>query len=301
MELGAQLRMHTTESKDALIKMHSNIKPKIAIDILKRKNIQVAAITDHDNTRAYPKIKDYAEKNGIILINGIEITTRHGEIIGLNVEPGIEKKLNKKMSVYEAKDVILDYGGEVLIPHPFDMRGIGIGTRIKEVKGIVEIFNPGNIFGFEDKFAKIAAEKLGLPMVANSDAHWTEMIGRGITVVDSQPDIDSIFKSIKKGKVRFDNCRYITWREIKEWALIRVSSSYDDIIRNLRDGWQIDTKYIRLLNQRFMKHIEKKMIELGISKPDSKILDMISYMIYFITNLKAWRAKRIYEPFILSL
>ena len=301
MKLRAQLHMHTTESKGTRIKVHSNIDPKTAIDILNKKNIQVAAITDHDNTRAYPKIKDYAEKKGIILINGIEITTRNGEIIGFNVEPGIEKELNKGMSVHEARDVVLDHNGEILIPHPFSIMGNGIGKKIKEVKGIVEVFNPGNIFGFEDVFAKIVAEKLKLPMIASSDAHYTKMIDRGITVVESEPDIDSIFKSIKKGKVRFENCKYVTWREVKEWSLIRVSSSYNDIIKNLKDGWEIDKTYMKFLNLKFMRFIEKKTLDLGVSKPDSRIWDLFSNIAFLITYLKAWHAERIYEPFVFSL
>jgi len=301
MELRAQLHMHTTESKGTRVKVHSNIHPKTAIDIMRKKNIQVAAITDHDNTRAYPKIKDYAEKNGIILINGIEITTKDGEIIGLNVEPGIEKQLSRKMSVHEAKDVVLDYNGEILIPHPFSIMENGIGRKIKEVKGIVEVFNPGNIFGFEDKFARIVAKKLKLPMIVCSDAHYTKMIDRGITVVEAEPDINSIFKSIKKSRVRFENCDYITWREIKEWSFIRLSSSYDDIINNLTDGWKIDSMYMKLMNLKLMRFIEKKTLDLGISRPDSRIWDMISYIIFFITNLYAWHAKKGYEPFVFSL
>lgn len=301
MELRAQLHMHTNESIGTRIKMESNTSPKTAIDVLKKKNIQVAAITDHDNTRAYTKIKNYAEKNGIILINGIEISTKDGHLIGLNIDSGIEKELNKKMSVFETRDVILDYGGEILIPHPFDVMKSGIGKKMKEIKGIVEVFNPGNIWEFEDRFAKIVAEKLSLPMVAVSDAHWSKFIDRGLTVVDSEPDIDSIFKSIKKGKVRFENCEYITWREIKEWSLIRISSSYDDIIKSIKNGWIIDKTYMKLANQRFMKFIEKKTLDLGVSKPDSKIWDVVSQATLLVTNLYAWRAKKRFGSFVFSL
>ncbi len=301
MELRAQLHMHTTESKGTRVRVHSNIHPKAAIDILKKKNIHVAAITDHDNTLAYPRMKDYAEKNGIILINGIEITTRDGEIIGLNVEPGIEKELDRKMSVHEAKDVILDHNGEVLIPHPFSFMGNGIGRKIKEIKGIVEVFNPGNIFSFEDKFAKVVAKKLKLPMVACSDAHYAKMIDRGITVVDAEPSIDSIFKSIRRGKIRFENCNYVTWREIKEWSFLRISSSYEGIMENLKDGWETDKMYMKLADLRFMRFIEKKMLNLGVSKPDSRIWGLMSYIIFLMTNLKAWRTKKSYKPFVFSL
>ena len=301
MELRAQLHMHTTESKGTRVKMHSNIYPKTAIDILKKKNIQVAAITDHDNTRAYPKIKDYAEKNGIILINGIEITTRDGEIIGLNVEPGIEKEFNRKMSVLEARDIVLDHAGKILIPHPFDTMRHGIGKKIKDVKGTIEIFNPGNIFGFEDKLAKIIAEKLNLPIVACSDAHWIDMIDRGITVIDSEPDINSIFKAIEKRKVRFENCRYTTWKEIKKWTFTRISDSYLDIMDHLKNGWEIDTEYMKIANQGLIRLIQKKTLQSGISKPDNRTWSVISYIVFFLSNLYALRARRKYGPFVFSL
>ena len=301
MELRVQLHMHTTESKGTRIQMESNIPPKTAVDILKRKNIRVAAITDHDNTRAYPKIKDYAEKNGIILINGIEVTTKDGEIIGLNLEPGIEKELKKGIDLLKARDIILSHGGEILIPHPFDMRRRGIGKRIRDIKGIVEIFNPGNIFGFEDRFAKIAAEKLGLPMIACSDAHWHRMIDRGITVVDAEPEIDSIFKSIRRGEVRFENCEYLTWEEIKEWSLIRAKDSYAYMKNKLIEGWEIDYGYMKIVNLKFLRFIQECILEFGVRKPDSKILDILALTSRFFADLYGWRMKRKYADFIALL
>jgi hypothetical protein len=301
MELRAQLHMHTTESKGTRIEMESNISPKTAIDILKKKNIQVAAITDHDNTRAYPKVKGYAEKNGIILINGIEVSTKDGELIGLNIEPGIEKELKKGIGLLEARDIILNHGGEILIPHPFDMRGRGIGKRIRDVKGVVEVFNPGNVFGFEDRFAKIAAEKLGLPMVACSDAHWYRMIDRGVTVVDAEPEIDSIFKSIRKKKVRFENCNYLTWEEIKKWSLVRVKNSYAHIKNKLKEGWEIDYAYMKIANLKIFRFIQEYVLEFSVKKPDSKILDILTLTSRLFANLYGWHKKGEYVDFITLL
>jgi hypothetical protein len=301
MELRTQLHMHTTESKGTRIEMECNIPPRKAMDILKKKNIQVAAITDHNNTRAYPKIKGYAEKKGIILINGIEVSTKDGELIGLNVEPGIEKELKKGIDLLEARDIILSHGGEILIPHPFDMRGRGIGKKIKDVKGIVEVFNPGNVFGFEDRFAEMVAKKLGLPMVACSDAHWHKMIDRGITVVNAEPEIDSIFKSIRKGKVRFENCRYLTWKEIKEWSLIRVKNSYTHIKNKLREGWEVDYGYMRIANLKLLRFIQGRILEFGMRKPDSEILDILALISRFFANVYGWRRRREYLDFITFL
>jgi len=298
MELRAQLHMHTTESKGARIEMECNVSPKKAIDILKKKNIRVAAITDHDNTRAYPKVKDYAEKRGIILINGIEATTKEGELIGLNLEPGIEEELKKGIDLLEARDIILSHGGEILIPHPFDMRGRGVGERIKDIKGIVEVFNPGNVLGFEDKFARIVAEKLGLPMVASSDAHWPEMIDRGVTVVDSEPDINSVFDSIKKGKVRFENCKYLSWSEIRNWSLMRVNESYFQVKERIKNGWEVDCNYMKIANQRIIRLIERAILEFSIKKPTSKVLDFLAFVSHFFTSLYGWHRRRDYANFI---
>jgi len=293
--------MHTTESKGTRINMESSISSKTAVDILKKKNIRVAAITDHDNTRAYPKIKNYAEKNGIILINGIEVTTRDGEIIGLNVEPGIEKEFNRKISVLEVKDIVLDHDGEILIPHPFDMRGKGIGKKIKDVKGIVEVFNPGNVLGFEDKFAKITAKKLGLPMIASSDAHWPEMLDRGVTVIDSEPDINSIFKSIKKGKVRFENCEYLNWNEIRNWSLMRINESYLQVKENIKNGWEVDCNYMKIANQRIIRLIERAILEFSMKKPTSKALDFLAFVSHFFASFYGWHMRREYADFIALL
>lgn len=301
MELRAQLHLHTTESRGTRVKMECNITPKILIKTLKKNNINVAAITDHDNTRAYPKTKNYAQKQGIILISGIEISTCDGHLIGLNVDSDIDRNLKKGIDVFEARDLILDHGGEVYIPHPFDMRGKGIGSKIKDINGIVEVFNPGNIFGFEDKFARIVAERLKLPIAAASDAHWSAMLNRGITVVDSDPDVQSILETIKDGRVRFENCEYLMLKEIKNWATQRVIDSYLDIKDKLKNGWEVDQKYMKVANQRFLRLIQRGFLEFGVRRPNSRLFDIFSHFSYFFASLYGRYRKRGYETFISTI
>ena len=85
MGLTCQLHTHTTESKGTRVVVESITRPKKAIDFCKKNKIDVLAITDHNTTAAYPKMKRYAEKKGILLIKGIEIDTADGHIIGLDV------------------------------------------------------------------------------------------------------------------------------------------------------------------------------------------------------------------------
>ena len=68
------------------------------------------------------------------------------------------------------------------------------------VNGIVEVFNPMNIFGFEDEIARIVASKLGRPMAVGSDAHTESLLGYCINLVSFEPDTYSILRSLRRGR-----------------------------------------------------------------------------------------------------
>jgi predicted metal-dependent phosphoesterase TrpH len=300
MEIKVQLHMHTTESRGTRIKYDSIITPKQAVDTLKKKGFHVFAITDHNTTAAFRKIKDYAEKNNLILIKGIEINTADGHLIGLGIHEGIEKNFKKTMSVLEISDIIKENDGYVYIPHPFDIKKEGLGRKIKEVDGIVEVFNSMNIYGFEDKYARYFAKKFRRPIAAGSDAHMPSMLEFGATIVDSEPDEHSILKSIVKGKVKLDNCNYMTLRDFKELSLNRVFASYSDIMEKITNGWKIDSKYMIIANNRLIRCIEKIVLNKGMKTKTSKFWDLVTFTSNFIANLYSKYSKRDFDKFILN-
>jgi len=301
MNLRFQLHLHTTESVGTRVSVESLIKPKQALDIARMNNLDGIAITDHNKTTAYPKIKNYAKEKNIILINGIEVDTSDGHIIGLNVDTEIEKKFRKGMSALEVSDIIKSSGGTVYIPHPFDIRKKGIGRKIKEVDGIIEVFNSLNIFCFEDKYASYVASKLNRPKAVGADAHSLNMINRGITVVNSEPDELSVLNSIKKGNVNFENCRYLTLNEMKKLSLDRIISSYEDIKEKINTGWEVDMMYMKLANTRFMKPLEKIVLDFGMRNRHSRIWDFVTYTSYILTILYGQFTKRDFNTFISKL
>jgi predicted metal-dependent phosphoesterase TrpH len=301
MELKLQLHLHTIESKGTRIPRESVITPKNAIDIIKKNNIDIVAITDHNSTTAYSKIKQYAKKKGILVINGIEANTLDGHLIGLGIDSGIEKRLNKNMSALEVSDIIRSSGGEVYIPHPFDIRKEGLGIKIREIDGIVEVFNSMNIFGFEDKFADIVASRLSLPKAVGADAHTPGMIDSGITVIDSELDEVSILKSLRKGKTRFEDCRYMTLREMKEWVLERTTSSYEFVVNNIRHDWIVDRWYMNIANFKTIKILEKKVLDFGVKNKKSKFWDFITYLSYITANFYGQLSKKEFYGFISTL
>jgi len=301
MELTVQLHMHTTESKGTRIVTDSTITPKQAVDIAKKNGIDAIAITDHNTTSVYPKIKEYAEKNGILLINGIEINTIDGHLIGLNVDLDIGKNVSRSMTALEAKDLIKDSSGEVYIPHAFDIRNAGIGVKIKEIDGMVEVFNPLNIFNFEDRYADFVAKKLNRPRAVGADAHLPKMVNTCLTVVDSEPDVKSILNAIKKGNVKFENCIHLTLKQMRELSLERVTNSYDFIKNKIKTGWEVDMGYMLLANNPLMKTLQNLMLGLGVRTKKSKVWDFVIYVSYFFAVIYGRNTRREFDAFISSL
>ena len=74
------LHMHTMYSDGSL-------DPKSLVRVVKLKNIDVFAITDHDNINGYLRAIDEANKWNIKLIPGVEMTTKDYHILALNVNP----------------------------------------------------------------------------------------------------------------------------------------------------------------------------------------------------------------------
>jgi hypothetical protein len=301
MTLNVQLHLHTTESVGTRVKVESLTKPKEAIDVAKKNGIDAIAITDHNVTSAFSKIGDYAKKNNVTLIRGVEIDTDSGHIIGLGVDLDIEKKIKKFMTLNETCDLIKNFGGNIYIPHPFDMRYKGIGTKVKKIDGMVEVFNSLNIFGFEDLFADFAASKLKRTKVIGADAHIPWMIPFCITVVDSDPEEYEILKAIKNGKTSFKNCRHLTLKEMKELSLARVLASYDYIKDEIKNGWEVDMKYMLFANNRFMKPFENFALNVGMRKKNSRIWDFVIYFSYFLARLYSLRAEKEFSNFIKNL
>jgi len=289
--------MHTTASRGTRIKYDSVITPREAINVLALRGIDAVVVTDHNTTSSFELMRYFGLKRGILVIRGIEISTLDGHVIGIGVSEGIDDEVRRKISeltVEEAVDMIKDFGGEVYIPHPFDVQRKGIGRRIFDIEGIVEVFNPMNIFRFENDLANAVATFLKRPKAVGSDAHTPEFLDVCVTKLSSSLDEESIIYNLKKGKVTFENCRYMTLKEIKNWIMRRMILSYDDIKGKIREGWPEDCWYMKLANNKIMRKLETLTLDFGIRNPESRIWDLVSFISYSFTSLYAYRVKKYY-------
>lgn len=290
--LRVQLHMHTVESRGTRIKFDSVICPKEAVDFLSRRGVDAVVVSDHNTTRGYEKMKSYAKGKNLIIINGIEIGSTDGHVIGLGIDEGIDRKLEgRKIDASETCDLIRDFNGEVYFPHPFDVQKKGLGAKISDIDGIIEVFNPMNIFGFENRLANTIASKLGKPKAVGADAHSYSLLDTCLICLDSEPEKNSILEALRKGQVSFENCRYMTLQEMKKWALKRMEFSYSSVKNKIINGWEIDTWYMKLANNWLLRKLEGVSLDLGVRNPRSLAWDLVSYVSYSIAAFKAKRTK----------
>ncbi len=190
--LKLDLHIHSQYSEDA------TGSPKDIIKILQKKGLQGMAIADHNTVEGGLKALKVKPKE-FIVIPGVEISTKDGHMLALNVTENIKRHL----SVEETVDKIIDAGGLPVVPHLFrNMSGIkkeklrNIQTKISAI----EVFNSCSLPQTNLKTAKIAKE-YGLGGTGGSDAHDPIYAGYAYTTVDTTDiNIDSILSEINKKK-----------------------------------------------------------------------------------------------------
>ncbi|MEE9440448.1 MAG: PHP-associated domain-containing protein [Candidatus Thermoplasmatota archaeon] len=190
--LKLDLHIHSQYSEDA------TGSPKDIIKILQKKGLQGMAIADHNTVEGGLKALKVKPKE-FIVIPGVEISTKDGHMLALNVTENIKRHL----SVEETVEKIIDAGGLPVVPHLFrNMSGIkkeklrNIRTKISAI----EVFNSCSLPQTNLKTAKIAKE-YSLGGTGGSDAHDPIYAGYAYTTVDNTDiNIDSILSEINKKK-----------------------------------------------------------------------------------------------------
>jgi hypothetical protein len=183
------LHVHTSYSFD------SSSSPKEMVEAAIKKGIDCLAITDHDEIKGAIEASEYAKGKPILIIPGIEVKTKEGDILGLNVKEKIPSGLSAKETIRKIKEA----KGMAIIPHPFgwfcSFKG-NLENLISEIEG-VEVLN-ASIFGQGNKKAFDFAKKFNLPFTCGSDAHFPNFISKCYLEIPGQNlSIEEVLKVIK--------------------------------------------------------------------------------------------------------
>jgi predicted metal-dependent phosphoesterase TrpH len=151
----------------------------------RERGVRIQAITDHNEIWGAQKLQEIVEEEKLkkagfplTVIVGEEVSTTHGEIIGLF----IREKIPAGMTPKETVTAIKEQGGLVVLPHGFDplkrwrLQPTALETVADQID-VVETFN-ARISNLRWNQAAVDWSKLhNLPMSAGSDAHTLADIG----------------------------------------------------------------------------------------------------------------------------
>ncbi len=186
------MHIHTTVSD-------GRASPREAALTAYEKGLDFIAVTDHDSFEGAVKAKRAAESMGLelVVIIGSEVRTTAGDILVYCLEPP-ERMPRDPL---ELADYMRDEGCLVVPAHPFDKRRKGIGELVYEARwDAIEVFNSYSD-PWSNRRAEEAARRLGLPGLANSDAHVPEAIGAAYNLVEAEPEAEDILEAIRRRKV----------------------------------------------------------------------------------------------------
>jgi len=183
------LHIHTSFSYD------SKTLPKTIVETAFKRGVDCLAITDHGEIKGAIEAENYAKDKSILIIPGIEIKSREGDILGLNIRKIIPNGLSAKETIKRIKEE----GGTVIIPHPFgrfcNFKG-DLKSLLGEIDGI-EVLN-ASIFGSGNKRALELVKKYNLPFTCGSDSHFFNFIGRTYLEIPGENlSIEEVLKKIK--------------------------------------------------------------------------------------------------------
>jgi len=188
--LRIDLHLHTNYSRDA------NTTLEEAVHYARKKQLDGIAITDHDTVEG---ARELAHEKDFLVIPGIEVSSRHGHILGLNITDPVPPRLD----MAETVERIRSLGGLAVIAHPSVVIKTGLGARVDSASGIdaVEVINASAIpFSLSTYLSRRLALRLQLPQTGGSDSHHPDEIGSAYTLVDADPNRDDVMEAIRKGR-----------------------------------------------------------------------------------------------------
>ncbi|WP_455368598.1 PHP-associated domain-containing protein [[Eubacterium] cellulosolvens] len=187
MNLKIDIHIHSINSFDGSIQIED------LPEMSRSKGLDGVAITDHD--------KFFDRKvEGLVVIPGIEVSTREGHLLGL----GQVGEVPAGLSVDETIRIIHDRGGVAILAHPYDLirGGIKPAQITEKLDGIETINSKAYPYNLSKHLAEKAAKRMKVSSLGGSDSHILETIGDAYTCIRSQSSsVDEIIDAIRKGDV----------------------------------------------------------------------------------------------------
>jgi predicted metal-dependent phosphoesterase TrpH len=175
----ADLHIHSTYSHDATTTVRAVLKQAADVEL------NVIAITDHDEIRGSLEAHELASKYGIESIPAVEVSTKEGHLVALFVKTLPPAGL----TLIDTLIHIGRLGGVAIAPHPFNnlpsslsMESVVSALTNPRAKGVLKGIETHNMSTQSfDSVAQKLSVYLPLAKIGSSDAHVYWAIGAGHT------------------------------------------------------------------------------------------------------------------------
>ena len=196
MRLKCDLHLHTKEDPRHQLQYDA----RQLIDAAARHGYNVLSITNH-NTVTYSKaLSDYAAEHGIYLIPGVEATVMGKHVLLYGVE-GLDEKWDR-LTFFDIKR-LRSKGVFVIAPHPYYPHYNCLGNLLNRFSHLFDAVEYSHLYTHKVNFNRRAqdfASARDLPILGLSDAHSLKQLDYTYTLVNSEPEMGSIFEAIREGK-----------------------------------------------------------------------------------------------------
>jgi predicted metal-dependent phosphoesterase TrpH len=170
------------------------------------------AVTLHERQLDVRPFASYAADRGIVLIPGMERSIEGCHTLLLNFRSGAQDV----RSFDDLARLKQQQPGLVVAPHPFFPGPTCLGHRLDRHTSLFDAVERNAMFTASVDFNRRAerwAADHGKPVVGNCDVHRLRQLGTTYSIVDAEPDPDSICAAIAAGRVRVES-RPLTWFEV---------------------------------------------------------------------------------------
>ncbi len=194
MLLRADLHIHSTFSD-------GRASPAEILYVASEKGLHVISITDHNTFAGSLVASRYQSRvKGLpLVIIGVEVRCVEGDVlVYCEKEIDFPRRVDLLLEKAHAESCL------VVPAHPYDIVRLGIGDLVLNYKewDAIEVWNASSTKGANLKAIR-AAQLMGKPGLANSDAHIPEEIGISYTYIEvDELSQSSIMEAIRKGKVK---------------------------------------------------------------------------------------------------
>ena len=168
----------------------------------KKRGLTGIAITDHDTTRCVKKALISAREIGVIVVPGIEVSTREAHLLLYGIVEDLPEKYKSKPSILEVLDYARENNYFSSIAHPFGRifkpyPVVYLREALLKVDGI-EVINGRTPPKSNEKAIRLALRYNKIP-TAGSDAHIPEEVGSAkILLKDPVENYSQIIEQLYK-------------------------------------------------------------------------------------------------------